>query len=272
MKRGPELLDHYEDNWETDIGAWFPGERVVFQGHDLLNELASWDWFDLLIFGLTGRQLGKAEITLISKVFLLASSFPEPRLWNNRIAALGATAKSTGSLSISAANAVSEATVFGGRPVIKSMDMIMRSLEATKADICLDQFLLDELKDQRVLSGYGRPVVRADERIQPLLREASKLGLAEGAHTTRALEIANNPVLKRYRLSINVAALAAGLVADIGLTPREYYYISCFSFLAGIAPCYIGTAKEPEGTFFPLACDRIDCVDKKEIRLWMRAE
>lgn len=268
MKKGPELLGSHEDNWVTDMGAWFPGERVVFRGRDLLNDLASRDWFELLLFGITGRQLEQRELTLISKVFLIATSFPDPRLWNNRIAALGATARTTGNLAISAANSASEATIYGGRPIIKAMDLLMRSVLATDKGVDLQDFLVKELKEKRVLPGYGRPLVKHDERVAPLLREASGLGLADGIHTRRAMEIASHPYLRRVRMNVNIAAVAAGLFADIGITPREHYFLSCFTFLAGIAPCYLAAMDKAEGAFFPLACDRIRYVNVNSEREW----
>jgi len=268
MKTGPELLESYEDNWVTDVGAWFPGERVVFRGEDLLNGLADLEWLELILFGITGRKFSESEVALVSKVFLLATSFPEPRLWNNRIAALGATVRTTGNLAISAANAASEATIYGCRPIIKAMDMLERSLQATNAGKSLQEFLTSEVKERRVLPGYGRPLVRHDERISPLLREASRLGKADGEYTCRALDIAESSYIKRIRLKMNVAALAAGLFADIGITPRQHYYLSCFTFLAGIAPCYLGAVDKVEGSFFPLQCDRINSVGTQRLRIW----
>ena len=33
--KGPDLLNHFEDNWQTEMGALFIGERVVLRGKDV---------------------------------------------------------------------------------------------------------------------------------------------------------------------------------------------------------------------------------------------
>ena len=63
--RGPEVLKKADDNWHTEMGAWFPGERVVFRGKDLFTELGELSWFKYLMFGITGKNFSDRRISLI---------------------------------------------------------------------------------------------------------------------------------------------------------------------------------------------------------------
>ena len=125
--KGPEHLLECEDNWITELGLSFPDQgRAVFRGKDLLNDLCDLPWMGLLLYGITGRILSPNQIELFEGIWVLSSSYPDPRLWNNRVASLAGTARSTASLGVGAAIAVSEASIYGGRPVIRSVDFIKR--------------------------------------------------------------------------------------------------------------------------------------------------
>ena len=66
---GPDTLKLAEDNWQTTMGAWFPGERVVLHGKDLFTELNELSWFKYLMFGITGKVFSNEEISLIEAIW-----------------------------------------------------------------------------------------------------------------------------------------------------------------------------------------------------------
>lgn len=250
------LLDA-EDNWVTDIGAWFPGERVVYRGRDLLTAFNGESWFRLLTYGITGREFSENQIKLFEGLWILSGSFPEPRLWNNRIMALAGTARSTCALAIGAATAVSEASVYGRRAETRAYAFLARTRELLEQGGSLADIIQQELASRRVIHGFGRPLTRQDERIEPIMHLARSLGCAEGEFTRLAFEI--NECLERMRLRfrMNAAALIAALCADQGLSRQEFYQMAILAFSAGMFPCYVDALAHPEGSFFPLRCSRI---------------
>lgn len=256
--KGPNTLIHAEDNWQTDMGAWFSGERVVFRGKDLFTKLHNHSWFELLILGITGREFSHNEIQLFEKIWSLTISYPEPRLWNNRIASLTATANSTGILATSAATSASEATIYGNQINIVAMDFIKRAKEIIDNNDSLTDFVIKELKEKRVIPGYGRPIVQKDERIQPIVDKAEELGLAYGPHHKLAIEVEKILEGGRYRMVMNASGIGAALMADRGFTSREYYHYLILGFSAGIIPCFIDSSNKKEGAFFPLSCERLN--------------
>jgi hypothetical protein len=211
----------------------------------------------LLLYGITGRMPDDRQIALFEGLWTISVSYPDPRLWNNRVAALSATARSTGALAIGAASAVSEATIYGHRPIIGAYDFLVRTRERLSSGDVLEALVTDELRTHRNISGYGRPVTRHDERIEPLMGLARRLGFADGPHVRLAFEVAELLERGRRRMYMNVAAPAAGLAADQGLSADEYYLYVLLSFSAGMIPCYLDALRKPEGAFFPLRCSRV---------------
>lgn len=255
--KGPELLARSEDHWVTAMGAWFPGERVVLRGKDLLNDLGHRHWMELFVYGITGRESPRLA-RLIEGIWAISCSYPEPRLWNNRVAALAGTARSTCVLAVSSAIAVTEATLYGLRPIKGAMDFFYRADKKLMDGHSLSAVIKEELRCYRVVSGFGRPLVTGDERIRPLLRFARTLDADNGHYVRLAFQV--HEILKnsRYKYQINVAALAAAILADQGLSTDELYHLATLAFVAGMFPCYIDAKSKPEGSFFPLRTERVD--------------
>ncbi len=256
MNTSDSILHEYEDHWPTELGVVSVADgTVTFRGHDLLNALEDLSWMDLLMYGITGRRFSPAQLELFQGLWKISASYPEPRIWNNRVAALGGSARSTPGLSLGAAIAVTDATIYGQRPMIGVFDFLQRALSARTAGQALANFVAHELHTHRTVPGYGRPLRSVDERLAPAERLARRLGLWGGPHTLLAFEVAD--ILKGHRMGMNVAAIAAGLYADQGLTTTEYSRATILAFSAGMVHCESDAARHPEGVLFPLRCDRL---------------
>jgi hypothetical protein len=261
------LLD-FEDRWETDLGAWFAGERVVFRGKDLFSELRDMPWMGLLLYGMTGRFFDEKQIRLCEGIWVLATSYPEPRLWNNRIAAYAGTARSSLNLGLGAAIAVSEAKVYGHQVNMETVDFLFKVKALVDKGEDFGPFIKGVLKTHRRVGGYGRPIVRTDERISPLLELASELGLANGPFVKMVFEIEKFLLDNRYRMKMNISALSTALLADQGFEKRQIYYFRSLMFTAGIIPCYLDAVQKPAKAFFPLRCSRIHYNGRHPPRTW----
>jgi hypothetical protein len=114
-----------------------------------------------------------------------------------------------------------------------------------------------EMRKYRGIAGYGRPVTRHDERIRPLMSLAEELGFSEGPYVELAFAIERALLRGRWRLHMNVLGVGAALAADQGLSRQEFYQFLVLCFSAGMLPCYIDALSKPEGSFFPLRCERL---------------
>lgn len=255
--KGPVDLLENEGRWRTKMGAFFPGERVVFRGKDLFTELGHLSWMQLYLYGITGRIFSEAQGELFEGMWVLCTSYPDPRLWNNRVGSLAGTSRTTGNLGISAAIAVSEASIYGRRPDIRAINFLLRARRLLNDGQPLNEIVESELARYKTIYGYGRPVVNTDERIRPMQELAQRLCLANGPYVKLAFDIEQTLQAGRWRMRMNVAALAAALAADQGLSEREYYFFAIPSFVAGIAPCVIEANDRREGAFLPIRARQV---------------
>jgi hypothetical protein len=254
---GPAYLRGRIGVVDSRMGACFVGSHAVFRGRDLHADLGDASWIDVFLLGITGRRHSPAELRLL-EAFWTYTSYPDARIWNNRAAALAGSARSTGNLGVSAALALSEASIYGRGIDIRAIDFFLRARAALAAGGELAPFVRAELEARRSIAGYGRPIAAGDERIGPILALARSLDLAGGPHLALAHDVEDCLQAGRYRLRMNYGAVVAALAADLGLSPREYYHFMYPAFLAGMIPCHIEAASRPEGAFLPLPCEGID--------------
>ena len=256
QKRGADLLKEYAGRIVSRMGTFVPGSHVVFRGHDLHTELKDMDWVELYVFGITGRRFSKEQLRLMHAIWTY-TSYPDVRLWNNRVAALAASTRSTGNLGISAALAVSEASIYGRGIDYRAISFLIRAAQRMEAGEALLDCIEEELAINRSIAGYGRPILNGDERNAHILSLAASLGLDQGRYLRLAKDVEDTLLNGRWRMKMNYGGIAAALGADLGFSAREYYLFMFPAFLAGMQPCFIEASDRPEGMLYPVACENI---------------
>lgn len=254
---GPELLQEAAGRLRTRMGAFRPGQPVIFRGHELHTDLKDAAWLDLFVFGITGRRLSTEQLRLIDAIWAY-TSYPDARIWNNRVVALAGTTRSTGALGLAAGLALSDAAIYGGGPIFRSLSFLRRARTAIESGRPLAECIDAELAVHGHIAGYGRPITADDERIKPIMDCAAGLGLADGPHVGLAFEVEADLVRRRPRWRMNYAAIIAAFGADLGFSPHEYYLCMFPILLAGMPPCYIESEERAEGALFPLPCTQIN--------------
>jgi hypothetical protein len=253
---GPELLAAHANVLHTRVGACWPGTRAVFRGQDLHRDLDGIGWMGLYVFGITGRRFEAHELRVLEGIWTL-TSYPDTRLWNNRVAALAANARSASVLGLSAAIATTEAGVFGGGPGLQSIDFFLRAGMKLAAGESAEAIVAAELLAGGRILGYGRPIHATDERLPPLMRLVEREGLDQGRHYRLAFEVEQALLRRKPFLKLNFAGLTAALAADLGFTARQYQLYNILKTLAGMPPCIVEAAEKPEGTLMPMACSNV---------------
>lgn len=249
-------LEESETVWKTSVGKFYTGERVILRGKNLHEAFYSSEWMQVFVYSITGRLYSGAELELLNSIWVY-TSYPDPRIWTNRVASLSGSAQSTCAMSIAASIAVAESRVYGRQLDYRAISFFYRLKKELENGCRLLDLIKAELKRSRSIAGFGRPNVKGDERIPVMLRRAKELGLDGGYFLKLVMEIETTLQDNRYRYSMNYGALAAALAADLGLSPREYYEYTSLCFAAGAMPCYLDALERREGTFFPLKCKRI---------------
>jgi hypothetical protein len=254
--KGPDLLQENVGVLKSRMGTFYPGSHVIFRGHDLHTDLKDMGWVELYMFSITGRRFTHDQIQLVQSMWTY-TSYPDVRLWNNRVAALAGSTRSTGTLGMAAALAVSEASIYGRGIDMRAFDFLIRTRQQIEAGNDLADCIHLELETRRSIAGYGRPLVNGDERNRHILALARALNLDSGVYLRLAFSIEEYLLSSRLRMKMNYAGLVAALVADFGFSAKEYYLLSFPTFLAGMVPCFTEASSRPEGTLYPISCTDI---------------
>lgn len=249
---GYKHLLNTESHWVTRKGKAFLSDRVVMHGKDLHKELCNYNWIHLYLYAVLGRDPGENVAKMIN-YYWVSSSYADPSIWPNHVTALAGTVRSTASLALMAGLSISEASLYGRRPEVRALDFFYRAGRWCDDGGQLIDFVDQEKAKGRILYGYGRPLAKTDERIFYTLEKAKELGLADGRHLKMALDVQRH-LEEKHGYAMNVAAVHAGLAADMGLTCQEYQLILSPGFVTGMAPCYQDARDNPEGSFFPVRC------------------
>jgi hypothetical protein len=249
----PNLLQENTGSIKSRMGAFFPGSHMIFRGHDLHAELKDMDWLELYVFGITGRRFSPNQLRLMHAIWTY-TSYPDVRIWNNRVAALAGSSRSTGNLGIAAALAVSEASIYGRGIDMRAISFLLRTKQQLKQGSALLDCVVAELNTHRSIAGFGRPVINGDERNPHMLALAASLELDRGPYLRLAFQIEEVLFKGRWRMKMNYAGLTTALAADLGLSARECYLFGFPAFLAGMPPCFIEASERTEGTLYPMSC------------------
>ena len=255
----PDILKQFEGPFRTRMGAVFIGERAVFRGLDVHSTFTGGNWMELHIFGITGKRLPANHIRVLEGRWT-CSNYPDGRLWNNRVAALEGTTRSSGSAAISAAVAVSDAGIIGGQVFYFAADFLSRAKKSTEAGKSLEDFISEERQHNRIIKGFGRTMFpeKGDERLPTTLGILKRENVEIGPHFSLAFEVEKvlSTILKRP-LPMTYAAAFVAVALDLGLTPQECYLFGVGLFTAGMTPCYLEALEKPEAATFVLSCERI---------------
>jgi hypothetical protein len=252
-------LDDFQGPLRTHVGAIFPGERAVFRGYDIHRDLADIHWVEMLVFSATGKRYTPGQVRVFNAM-MTYTSYPDSRIWNNRVAALAGSARSTGNLAISAAQAVSEAAIFGRQIDYRALDFLTRARAAKERGENLAEFVVADLARYRSVAGFGRPLTAKDERMVPMLALLEEEGLNDGPFLRLAREVEAVLLAGRWRYSMNYAGLVAAIFGDFGLTAEQYVLAAFPVFVAGMIPCYQEAREKPAGAIMPLRCEEVEYV------------
>lgn len=253
------LLEDFEGPLATRSGQAFPGQRAVFGGHDLHSTFADAEWIDLYLFGICGKRLSRAQLNVLQRLWVY-TSYPDARLWCNRIPALTASSRGTGAQAIAAGIVATEASMYGLGPLTGIAEFLTRAHLALQDGAALEQLVRDELAQHRHLTGYGRPMAAdyVDERLPATLALLDREGIAIGPHLALAFEIEKTLTLVTgKRLPMTYAPIVSAISLDFGLTVRQAYLYQVLLLVAGMTPCYVEALERPSGATFALRCERI---------------
>lgn len=262
-----EEMKKFAECWVTSLGGSTPGEGVVFRGEDMFKKFKGWNWLSMFYYCITDKKPSKEAEIFLNSLFCMCFNYPDPRIWNNRVAALAGSVRSTAQLGVCAGSAVSEAEFYGGSAGMRAMDFLYRAKELLDDGESLKTIVKREFKENRAVFGYGRPININDERVAPALELLDELGLKQRDYVQLCLKVDEELNNSRYKFKLNIGGLLAAFCADEGMGKEDIYYLGVVCFSVGMLACYLDALQKPEGFLFPLICDQINYAGESQ-RTW----
>lgn len=259
MKHDP--WDHYHGKIRSRKGGWLIGQGVKSHGYDLMNDVVGHcSYMQVVVMNATGRLPSRAVADWIDAVHICLS-WPDPRIWCNRIGALGGAARTSTVTATFAGVLASDSRSYGIRPLREGVEFIQRAYaEVTDKGITCTEFVDSEVKKhggKPYLMGYARPIAKGDERIPAMQRVAADLGFTDGPHMSLAYAIEER-LSEQFDETMNINGYMSAFMSDQGYTPEEVYRIFSALVFSGITACYVDAADRIEGSFAPLKVEDIE--------------
>ncbi|WP_444994286.1 citrate/2-methylcitrate synthase [Aliikangiella sp. IMCC44359] len=246
--------------YPTNSGLAYLSERSIFRGKNLHDDLNHLSWFELNLFGITGRRYSAIELKILNYIWL-STSYSDIRIWPNRIAALASSARSTPIMSLVGGISSCDAELFVAKPLVSCLSMYLQLKKRLDDNEELDAELQKRLDNNETIYGFGRPISSIDERVPHLVLFLNSMKKDTGYFFKLAFKIED--FLKRKKnIQMNIAALYAAVCADLGFNEVEMNLFVSLLVVAGMPPCYLDTLEKPPGSILPIKCDDVKYTGK----------
>ncbi len=236
-------------------GGWRVGVGVESHGYDLINELVGhYSYMQVVVLNATGKMPSRQLADWLEAIHICLS-WPDPRIWCNRIGALGGSVKASPISSVCSGTMGADSNAYGIRPLVEGVGFIVRALtEISQRNISVENYI-DEQVDRRggkpFFMGYARPLAKGDERIGAMERVTENLGFSAGPHLNLAYKI-EKALSQRFDETMNINGYGSAFMADQGISPVEIYRVCSVLVASGVAASYVDNVDEEAGLFSPL--------------------
>jgi citrate synthase len=243
----------------TQKGGWEIGKGVAIHKHSVIDELMpAGSFFQVMVLNVTGRLPERKFIHWLESTFI-GLSWPDPRIWCNKIGAMGALTKASPVVSICSGTMASDSRMYGPGTALNATAFICQAMSYCSEGGSVEDFIEKKakLRGRLRVPGYARPFATGDERVVAMQALADSLGFEKGPHLQLAYQI-QDYLMENYGEAINLAGYIVAFMSDQGYNADEIYRIYSMSVNSGIHAAYSETCDSPPDSFLPLRCDDIE--------------
>ena len=252
--------DSYRGIVRSRKGGWLRGKGVFIHGYSMMEDLVGkTSFFQVMILNATGR-LPERRLADWFEALQICLSYPDPRIWCNQVGALGGTMRTSAVAATGAGILAHDSKIYGPKTLVKGMTFIQKALSKQKEGLSVKEIVSAEIAPsggKPKIMGYGRPVVRGDERLPAMERVARELEFSVGEHLELAYQV-EKILMEEFDEGMNISGYMAAFLSDQGYSPQEAYQIVPVLVASGVTACYVDTLERPAETFLPLRCDDMD--------------
>lgn len=246
--------DKFHGRIVSQRGGWKVGEGVKCGDFDMMKDLVGKvSYMQVIVLNATGRLPSKALADWIEAVHICLS-WPDPRIWCNRIGALAGSSRATCIAGSNLGVLASESTSYGTKTLIGGVEFIQDVFKHVSQGITVEDFIDEEVKKyagKPYLMGYVRPIAKGDERIPAMEAVTKKLGFDVGEHLSLAYQV-EKVVNEKFDETMNINGYMSAFLSDQGYSAQEVYRMFSSFVVSGVTACYTDTADRIEGGFSPL--------------------
>lgn len=205
-----------------------------------------------------GRAFTENEIKLLEHI-QVCTSYPDMRIWNNRVGTVTVGARNPEIHGICAFMAVAEAQVYGVQVVAECSSMLANAVRACIMDHePLEIFTARWTRRYGRIAGYGRPLHANDERNEPTFKAMERLGVVKGTHLSMALAIADVLKKKERPVLMNAGAVFTAILMDLGFSQEAIQVFITILFISGLYPCQELAMIRAPSFFTAIRCDELE--------------
>lgn len=241
-------------------GGWIIGQGVHCHGYDLLRDLlGEVSYFQLIVLNATGRLPERRFADWLECAYMCLS-WPDPRIWCNRVGSLVGTVGGSVSAGTAAGILAGDSIMYGPYSMIQGSKAIKQAKIELDSGLSVEAYVNAQIKNTKgkiKIMGFARPIAKGDERVPEMERVSEKYGFTIGEHLQIAYKI-QSYLSANYGESLNIGGYFSAFLVDQGFSPEEIYSITSTMVASGVTSCVIEEFDKPNESFLPLRCDDIN--------------
>ena len=254
--------DRYRGTIYSRKGGWRVGSGITTHGHSLLDDIhGKCSVFQVMIMNITGTLPERRLADFVEGLFICLS-WPDPRIWCNKIGAFSAMTRTSPTVAIAAGGLAGDSKMYGPG-TIPDVDSFMQSAHDF---ITVGGGSVEEFVDRKAYRGgklyapgFARPLARGDERITAMRRYAHELGFEAGLYEILMNRIEDRLAIKEGE-GLNLAGYITAFLRDQGYNLEEVVGIVAWSVSTGVYAAYFEYIDQDPEAFLALKVDDIDYV------------
>ncbi len=265
----PDKWDKSRGKIFSKKGGWEIGKGIVTHGYSLLEDIhGHCSMFQVMMMNVTG-VLPEKRLADMLEGFCICMSWPDARIWCNKIGVFSALTKTSATAAIAAGGLAGDSKIYGpgsGITVGPFMRLVHQKLSVEK--IPVDQFAEENAYRHGKLfaPGFARPLAKGDERVPAMKKMARQLKYERGEFM-RAAEELENYLQEREGEALNLAGYFAAFMMDQGYSDEQIMGITAMSVTGGIYAGYFEYLHQDPHAFLPLRVDDIEYTGPKTRRV-----
>jgi len=254
--------DQYRGQIYSRKGGWTMGEGIMSHGYSLLDDIhGNATIHQVMVLNITGR-LPERRLSEWIDGFFICLSWPDPRIWCNKIGVYSALNRSSIIAAIAAGGLAGDSRMYGAgtvRAVGQFLDLAYEQIIKNMEPITsfFENFAYEQGKLKA--PGFARPLAKGDERIPAMCRLTRKLGYEIGAYMQMVIDM-EAYLIKHEGEGMNLAGYYVAFMMDQGYTIEEIEGIAAFCVVGGVYASYFEYINQSPNAFLPLQVEDIDYV------------